>query len=459
MEQNKQIHFIAIGGSVMHNLAIDLHLKGIKITGSDDEIFDPSRGNLEKHQLLPEKEGWFPEKIHQALDAVILGMHAREDNPELKKAKELGLKIYTFPEYIFEHSRNKQRIVVAGSHGKTTITAIILHVLQSTGKDFDYLIGAQVEGLEQSVKLSDTAPIIILEGDEYFTSVLDSTPKFLHYKHHIGIISGIAWDHVNVFPTMEDYVSSFEKFADQTPKAGTLIYSQDDGIASVVCRKERSDVIVITYTAHKHKIKDGKTFLITPDKKEFPLQVFGEHNMQNINAAKTLCSKIGITDEMFYEAIASFKGAENRLEKVSSNENSIFFKDFAHAPSKLLATTQAVKQQFPNRKLIACLELHTFSSLNKSFLTQYYAKFKAADLAVVYYNPKTIEHKRLEHISPEDIQRAFNHKNLKVFDKIDALENFLEAQDWEESNLLMMSSGNFDNLDLETLSQRLIPKI
>lgn len=456
MIMSQKIHFIAIGGSVMHGLAIDLHLQGKQVTGSDDEIYSPSKENLEKYGLLPLKMGWHPEKITDDLDAVILGMHAKADNPELKKAQELGLKIYTFPEYIYQSAQNKQRIVIAGSHGKTTITSIILHVLKFHKHQFDYLVGADIGGFEQRVHLSEDAPIIILEGDEYFTSVLDPRPKFLHYHHHIGVISGIAWDHINVFPTSDDYLASFEQFADQSPKSGTLIFSQDDPLASVVCRNEREDVIALGYEAHPYVTKNGKTFLINSDKEEIEVQIFGAHNMKNISAAKVVCSRIGLPAKAFYRAITSFKGADNRLEKVIDNHELIIFKDFAHAPSKLEATTDAVKEQFSDRELVACLELHTYSSLNKSFLGQYKHKFNAADLAIIYFNPQTIEHKRLEEINSEDIQEAFGHENLRVFSDIEKLSAFLKSLSWKNKVLLMMSSGNFDNLNLKNLSQELI---
>lgn len=453
---SQKIHFIAIGGSVMHGLAIDLHSQGNQVTGSDDEIFSPSKEKLEKHGLLPKGTGWYPEKITKDLDVIILGMHARADNPELIKAQELGLKIYTFPEYIYQTAQNKQRIVIAGSHGKTTITSIILHVLKSNNREFDYMVGADLEGFEQRVHLSQSAPIIILEGDEYFSSALDATPKFLHYHHHIAVISGIAWDHINVFPTSDEYLASFEKLAEQSPKSGVLIYSQDDPLASVVGRNEREDVLALGYEVHPHVIKEGKTLLLTPSDEEIEISLFGEHNMKNIAAAKLVCSRLGLQEKDFYNAIATFKGANNRLAKVVENEDLIVFKDFAHAPSKLEATSNAVKEQFSDRELVACLELHTYSSLNKNFLGQYKHKFNSADLAIIYYNPQTIEHKRLESIDPEEIQESFGHRNLRVFNDIQQLEVFLRALSWKNKVLLMMSSGNFDNLDLETLSQELI---
>ncbi|TKT93964.1 UDP-N-acetylmuramate--L-alanine ligase [Dyadobacter frigoris] len=459
MSQNtssRKIHFISIGGSVMHNLAIALHQKGYIVTGSDDEIYEPSVSRLAKHNLLPAETGWFPGKITADLESVILGMHAREDNPELKKAQELGIKVYSYPEYIFEQSVDKQRVVIAGSHGKTTITSMILHVLNFNKRVFNYLVGAQVEGFENMVKLSDDAPVIVIEGDEYFTSPLDRTPKFMHYQPHMALISGIAWDHYNVFPTWESYVKQFELLADSIPKAGAIVFDQTDDMLDVIGQKERADVVSIPYEAHPYKIENGNTFLITTDQGDVPLLVFGEHNMKNISGAKAICERLGITDEAFYTAIQSFKGASKRMELLGSNDTVNIYRDFAHAPSKVEATTAAVKAQFPDRKLIACAELHTFSSLNKTFLKQYRRKMNAADIAIVYYNPLTVEHKRLEPITETDIREAFKREDLNVFTDSKKLYDFLEKQEWKDTNLLLMSSGTFGELDTKSLVEKII---
>lgn len=459
MSQNssqKKIHFISIGGSVMHNLAIELHRKGFTITGSDDEIYEPSRGRLANFNILPEVMGWFPEKITNDLDAVILGMHAREDNPEVAKAQELGIKVYSYPEYIFEQSQDKQRVVIAGSHGKTTITSMILHVLQANNRVFNYLVGAQIEGFDYMVKLSEEAPLIVIEGDEYFTSPLDRTPKFMHYQPHIALISGIAWDHFNVFPTWEAYVKQFELLADSLPKAGAIIYDESDDMLNVIGQKERSDVSNLPYQAHPYRVEEGKTVLITQDLGEVPVLVFGEHNMKNISGARLVCDKLGITDEQFYSAIQTFKGASKRLELLGSNETVNIYRDFAHAPSKVEATTHAVKEQYPDRTLVACAELHTFSSLNKTFLKQYRRKLNAADVAVVYYNPLTLEHKRLEPISEEDIKLAFKRDDLQVFTEATKMLDFLKQQTWKDANLLLMSSGTFGELNLDELTSSVL---
>src|SRR5688572_19542522 len=388
MQHNKKkIHFIAIGGSVMHNLAVALKQAGHEITGSDDEIFDPSRATLIKHGLLPDKEGWHPEKLDQSFDAIILGMHAKKDNPELLKAQELGLTIFSFPEYIYEQSKNKQRIVIAGSHGKTTITAMVIHVLNCLKHKFDYVIGAKVNGIENTVKLSK-APIIIIEGDEYLSSALDPTPKFLRYQHHVGVISGISWDHANVFPSEEEYVKQFDRFADHTPKGGMLFYCEQDPMALMIGKKERSDVLEISYKSHAHTSDNNGQFFLTNGKERYPIKVFGSHNFQNIAAAKELLKKIGISAEQFFQAISSFEGAAGRLEKIRSNDSTVVYKDFAHAPSKVKATVKALKEIYPSRDLVACLELYTYSSLNKKFLPQYKDSLKAAQIPIVYFNPE-----------------------------------------------------------------------
>ena len=440
----------------MHNLAIELHLKGFLITGSDDEIYEPSVSRLVKYELLPAMTGWFPEKITADLEAVILGMHARQDNPELARARELGIKIYSYPEYIFEQSENKQRVVIAGSHGKTTITSMILHVLKFNNRVFNYLVGAQIEGFDNMVKLSNEAPLIVIEGDEYFTSPIDPTPKFMHYQPHIVLISGIAWDHFNVFPTWELYVKQFETLADSLPKAGAIIFDETDDMLDVIGQKERPDVISTPYNVHPNKIVDGKTILITSEQGEVPVLIFGDHNMKNISGARAVSERIGITDEEFYNAIRTFKGASKRMELLGKNADTLVYRDFAHAPSKVGATTSALKEQFPDRALVAVAELHTFSSLNKEFLKQYRRKLNAADTAVVYFNPLTIEHKKLEPLTEEDIRTAFKRDNLEIFTDSEKLADFLKTQDWKDTNLLLMSSGTFGNMDLGELVEEVL---
>lgn len=450
----ERVHFISVGGSIMHSLAIALKNMGVSVTGSDDEIYSPSKENLKKNGLLPESYGWHPEKITEDLDAVILGMHAREGNPELEKAKALGLKIYSFPDFIREKSARKQRIVVAGSHGKTTITGIIIHVLNFYGKQFDYMIGAKLKGLEHQVKLSD-APIIVIEGDEYLTSQLDRSPKFLKYEHHIGLISGIAWDHINAFPTLEEYVHQFDIFGDATPKAGSIVFCGEDHLATVIGTKEREDVNRLEYNTHPHEVRDGKTFLKTPHG-DVPVQIFGRHNMQNIAGAMTLMKRIGITEEMFYKAISSFETPAKRLQLVNRSDDTSVYSDYAHAPSKVAATTRAVKELYTDRSLIACLELHTFSSLNKEFISQYQESMNMADEAIVFVNPKNIKNKNGMTPEEEDIKSAFAHPNLKVYTDVELVRQDLVSRSWKHKNLVLMSSGNFAGLDLNDLSNQII---
>jgi len=448
------VHFIAIGGSAMHNLAIALSRKSYKVTGSDDEIFEPSKGRLDKEGILPKTMGWNADSISPNIDAIILGMHARIDNPELLRAQELGLKIYSYPEFVYEQSKDKRRLVIGGSHGKTSITSMVLHVMDQLNIETDYLVGALLDGFDCMVQLSD-AKYIVIEGDEYLSSPLDLKPKFHWYAPHIAIITGIAWDHINVFPTFENYVDQFKIFTDKIEPQGTLAYYSKDEELNKLSKIVRPDIKQIQYNIPAYKIENGIT-TITAGDKNYPLQVFGEHNLQNILGAKLMLNEIGISDHDFYSAITSFKGAAKRLETIAKNDSTIIYKDFAHSPSKLKATTQAVKQQFPDRQLIACMELHTFSSLQKAFLPQYKNCMKNADKAYVYFNPKVVEHKKLPAISAELVQKAFASKNVTVFTDSNELTNQIKKENLENSNLLLMSSGNFNGVDLNEFAQKLI---
>jgi len=441
-----KIHFIAIGGSVMHNMALAMKNKGYTVTGSDDEINEPSRSRLQKQGLLPPEIGWFPEKLDTSYDEVILGMHARADNPELLRAQELGLKVYSYPEYMYEQTKDKIRVVVGGSHGKTTITSMILHVLKSAGKDFDYLVGAQLQGFDTMVKLTKEAPIAVFEGDEYLASPIDRRPKFHLYKPHIAIISGIAWDHINVFPTYANYVEQFEKFIHLIEPNGNLIYCSADKELKELVEKTNALVQKIPYAVPPYAIENGVTFL-TPGGKKVPLKIFGEHNLMNLLGAKLVCEKLGVSEEKFYDAIQSFTGAAKRLEPVKVTPDFAFYKDFAHSPSKLKATIEAMKSQFPDRPLVACMELHTFSSLNENFLKEYKGCMRAADDAIVYFNPHTIEHKKLKPITIEKVKEAFDDQRLKVFTRSKEVTDYLKGIKWQGRNLLMMTSGNFDGVD------------
>ncbi|MFD2201387.1 UDP-N-acetylmuramate--L-alanine ligase [Shivajiella indica] len=454
---SKKYHFIAIGGAVMHNLALSMVAKGYQVTGSDDEIYEPSRTRLENAGILPDQKGWFPEKINSNLDGIILGMHARIDNPELIRAKELNIPVYSFPEFIYNQSKDKKRVVISGSHGKTTITSMILHVLKYHQKDFDYLVGAQIEGFELMVRLSN-APVIIIEGDEYLTSPIDRTPKFFHYHHHILLMSGIAWDHFNVFPTFENYRAQFEKLVEMTPKGGSFIYCEKDPeVRQLGENCKLPGVQIISYQAHPHTVEKGITFLITQNGK-LPIEIFGEHNLQNLQGALEVCLSLGLSKEEFYTAIQYFKGAAKRQEILAKSENSILFRDFAHAPSKLKATVQAVKNQFPERKLIAVQELHTYSSLNKDFIHNYAHTFDAADIAIIYLNPKAVSLKKLELMDEQTLRNGFQRNDLRLFTEIDQLKAFLEAQDYHLTNLLMMSSGNYDDMDLSQIQSKINKK-
>ena len=438
-----KMHLIAIGGSAMHNMALALHHKGFDVTGSDDAIFSPSKERLAKYNLLPNEMGWFVSKITSDLDAIILGMHAREDNPELAKAKELNIPIFSYPEYIYEQSKNKKRVVIGGSHGKTSITAMILHVLENLNMDCDYMVGAQLEGFDTMVKLSHDAPIIILEGDEYLSSPIDRRPKFHLYQPHIAVLSGIAWDHINVFPTFEMYVNQFRIFKNMI--TDTLIYCSEDKELTKLS-KETTKCKLIAYSTPNHTIENGITSV-----ENTALLIFGNHNLQNLNAARLVCNELGVSDTNFYQKIATFKGASNRLELVRRSETSAIYKDFAHSPSKLKATSSAMKKQFKNRKLVACMELHTFSSLNEEFLKEYKGSMDEPDTAIVYFSPEAIAHKKLEAITKEQVHRAFNREDLLVFTDSKELEKYLNALNWKNQNLLMMSSGNFEGIEFGNL--------
>jgi UDP-N-acetylmuramate: L-alanyl-gamma-D-glutamyl-meso-diaminopimelate ligase len=450
-----RVHFIAIGGSAMHNLAIALHKKGFNVTGSDDVLFEPSASRLGKYGILPAQEGWYPEKITPELDAVILGMHARIDNPELLKAQELGIKIYSYPDYIYEQSKDKLRVVIGGSHGKTTITSMILHVLQEADKKFDYLVGAQLEGFETMVGLTHDAPVMIIEGDEYLASPIDRRPKFHIYKADIGVISGIAWDHINVFPTFDNYIEQFKIFAETIQPNGKLIYSATDEVLNAMVSGLDIDVEKLPYSLPEYTIENGITSVIA-DGKSYELEVFGQHNLLNMQAARLVCEALGINSADFYQYVTTFKGAARRLEVVGKNDNATIFKDFAHSPSKLTATIEAVKAQFPNRQLIACIELHTFSSLNKDFLNEYAGTMNHADKAIVFIDRKTFEQKKIEPYPAEAVKNAFANDNLLFFNEPAELLKYLEALDITNSNLLMMSSGNFGGINLVGLKNNLL---
>lgn len=445
-----KIHFIAIGGSAMHNLALALAQKGYIVTGSDDAIFEPSLSRLKKQGIAPSSLGWFPDKITPDIDAVILGMHAHSDNPELQKAKELNLKIYSYPEFLYEQSKNKTRVVIAGSHGKTTITSMVLHVLKYHQVDVDYMVGAQLEGFDTMVKLTDTNEFMILEGDEYLSSPIDLRSKFLLYQPNIALLSGIAWDHINVFPTFESYKQPFLNFVNTISQGGALIYNEEDKEVVEVAEQSSNYLKKFPYHTPNYVIKDEKVYLQTSEG-ELQLSLFGRHNLLNLEGARLVCNQIGIQNEAFYEAILSFKGASRRLEKIYETNEYIVYKDFAHAPSKVMATVKAVKENFSNKRLIACLELHTYSSLNPEFLKQYKNTLDKADEALVFYSEDALKIKRMEPISKELIINSFEKNNLQVFTDPVILENYLKEIDKNNSIFLMMSSGNYGGINLDSI--------
>ncbi len=447
-------HFIAIGGAVMHNLAIALHHKGYTITGSDDEIFDPAKSRLGALGLLPSSYGWFPEKITSSLDAVIVGMHARQENPELARAIEMGIKIFSFPEYLYEHARCKKRVVIGGSHGKTTITAMVMHVMRNCGLDFDYLVGAQVPDFDVMVRVSEEAPFMIFEGDEYLTAPFDPRPKFHLYHPHVALISGIAWDHINVFPVFDDYVEQFRQFAGMIENGGSLVYNQEDALVRNIALNNTDNIVRIPYNTPEYVVKEGITSLIY-NNIEYPLKIFGKHNLQNLAGAWKVCRECGITDRDFLGAIVYYEGAARRLELIASIGQTHIFRDFAHSPSKLKATVSAVKEQYPETRLIACMELHTFSSLSRNFLCEYKGCMEDADEAFVYFNPHTLAMKKLPLLTTEEVYTAFAKDGLKVFTDSGELVNDVKNRTLHRCNLLLMSSGNFDGMDLNRLKNLL----
>lgn len=445
-----RVHFIAIGGSAMHNLAIALKENGATVTGSDDEIFEPSRSRLAAHGLLPPTEGWNPGIINASLDAIILGMHARKDNPELMRALELGLKVYSYPEYLYEQCKNKRRVVVGGSHGKTTVTSMIMHALRWAGIDYDYMVGAQLEGFDTMVRLSQNAKIAVFEGDEYLSSPIDPRPKFLWYKPHLAVITGVAWDHINVFPNVEMYNKQFKLFVESVESGGYVTWYGGDETLLEIMDQIEGDIDSIPYFSLEHVI-EGQSTMVLYDEKSYPVPVFGAHNLQNMAGAMNICMELGMSANDFLSAMSSFKGASRRLQILGQNDHSTVFYDFAHAPSKLKATVSAVKEHFPQRRLTACIELHTFSSLNATFLPQYQDTMMMADNPIVFYSPSVLAHKKMPQITPEQVASAFNIPVTCVVTDADKLRQLLVQKHDESWNLLIMTSGNFGGIDIKKL--------
>lgn len=450
-----RIHFIAIGGAAMHNLALALHSKGHIVTGSDDKIEEPSKSRLDRAGLLPSREGWFEETITEDLDVIILGMHAKSDNPELIRAQEIGVKIYSYPQFLYEQTKDKTRVVIGGSHGKTSITSMIMHVLKESNIEFDYMVGANIEGFDTMVSLDSNTEIAVFEGDEYLTSPLDLKPKFHWYRPQIALLTGVAWDHINVFPTFDNYVEQFSIFASLMPDNSTLVYFDKDKHLCSIADGAKERLNTVPYREHKSEIINDKTSLIT-DSENIEIKVFGKHNLQNIEGARLICEQIGVSKEQFYRTISTFGGAARRLEIVAENSSTTIYRDFAHSPSKLTATTSAVKEQFNSRRLVACMELHTFSSLKREFLPEYKGSMDSADIAYVYFSPETVKHKSLEPITEKEVFEAFGRDDLKVFTSSEELLQELRDISWKDSNLLLMSSGTFSGNDIPAFAQELI---
>lgn len=448
-----KVHIIAIGGSVMHNLAIALKNSGCIVSGSDDKIYNPSRDRLISHNLIPEKEGWFPEKITKNIDYVILGMHAKKDNPELLKAQKIGCKIYSYPELIYEISKNKTRVVIGGSHGKTTVTSMILHVLNSHRKSIDYLLGASVEGFDNMVSISDSSDFILIEGDEYLSSPIDLTPKFHKYKANMAVITGIAWDHINVFPNFKNYVLQFEKFIESIVDGGVLVYNEEDDLLKKIVLESSKPIRKIGYNQCNHFIIDGMTYLES-DEGEIPIKIFGKHNLSNLGAAQKICLLLGIFENDFFNSISEFKGASKRLELIYRDNSKSIFKDFAHSPSKLRASLNAVKNQFSNKQIIAIYELHTFSSFHTEFIKEYNGCMDGADIKVVYYDFEVLQKRSKTSISKELIHNSFNDNEIIVLNNIEDLSDFIKDIDSDNYALLLMSSGSFSSLDFLSLINR-----
>ena len=445
-----KVHFIAIGGAVMHNLAIALQNKGNKVTGSDDEIFEPSRSRLDRYGLLPEKWGWYPDNISSDIETVILGMHARPDNPELLRSLELGVRIMSFPEFLYNQAKSKKRIVIAGSHGKTTTTAMIMHVFKTRQIKFDYMVGSQIDGFETMVGLSDEAKTAVFEGDEYISSALDKRPKFLHYMPDIAVLNGIAWDHKNVFPAFDNYTDQFRLFAESISEGCSLIYFDGDPEVKKIALATKGNINKIPYRVHGY-FQNKTGFYAATHNRVVPVRIFGEHNMQNLSAAREVCLASGISEDDFYEAIKSFEGTSRRLQKLKDNERGLVYLDFAHSPSKVKATVEAVASRYPKREIIACLELHTYSSLSADFLPQYKNTLANASLAFVYFNPHEIELKKLKHLSKETVKTAFGGENIRVFDNSEEMFSFIKSQNYSSPVYLLMSSGDFDGFDINWL--------
>lgn len=451
-----KIHLIAIGGSAMHNLALALQEAGHTVSGSDDEVFEPSRSRLQKADLMPSEIGWFPERITSDLDLVILGMHARADNPELQRAQELGLKILSYPEFLYEHSKNKTRVVIAGSHGKTTVTSMIMHVCRLTGLDIDYMVGAQVHGFDTMVRLSESAEFMVIEGDEYPASALQMIPKFHFYTPNITAITGIAWDHANVFSDERVYIQQFRTYLEICEPGAAVVYNAEDLQLADLLSSTTKYIKKIPYSLPKYKVAEDGTYFIETEEGLLPLSVIGKHNMANLEAARWICQLMGIQEMDFYQAIQSFQGAARRLQLLGSKGGRSIYLDFAHSPSKVRATLDSFREAKPAGKIVAVLELHTYSSLSRSFIPQYRHTMNSADIAIVYFNPKSLAHKRLPDLSAEDVAKAFQIPETSVFTDAQKVFDRLKSLKDKQLDILFMTSGNFAGENLEKWAEELL---
>lgn len=443
------VHLIAIGGSVMHNLALALHNQGFTVSGSDDQIFEPARSRLYNYGICPENEGWFPEKINNKLSFVILGMHARKDNPELIRAQELNIPIFSFPEFIGKAYRQHFRVVIAGSHGKTTTTSMLMHVLKRTGQSFDYLVGALLDGFREMVSLGG-AKYAVIEGDEYLSSCLDLRPKFLHYKPQIAVITGIAWDHYNVFPKYEDYIDAFRQFIRSMEPGATLIYYEGDQDLRNLVTESAAHLNKIPYAEAPSRISPERTFIIS-EWGCYGLEIFGRHNLQNLQAVREVCHLLAVDDRSVCEALTTFKGAAKRLELICERPNLKVFQDFAHAPSKVRATLQAVRETFPGKRILCYLELHTYSSLNPDFIGQYKGSLASCERAVIYYDLQAVQIKKMSVMEPEQLQKAFGRSDIKVFQDVQSLELDMQSSTGDFELILFLGSGNWGGLELRKI--------
>ncbi len=446
-----RIHIIAIGGAVMHNLALELQSVGHQVTGSDDEIYDPARSRLQKAGLLPEKMGWDAHRITDDIELIILGMHAKADNPELLRSIELGLVIESFPEFVGNHAKDKRQLVVTGSHGKTTTTSIIMHYLKSQNQAMDFLVGAQLQNFDHMVGLSD-APYMIIEGDEYLSSAIDRKPKFLHYRADVLIITGIAWDHMNVFPSEAIYIDQFRQLLQRQAADSVVIFDTTDAKLVDLMNETAWPFKRIGYEGFFYHWKDGQNF-VDWNTHTYPVALSGQHNMKNMQAAFLALNELALIDEVkFFQEMESFTGPAKRMDVLYDSDSLVVLRDFAHAPSKLKATITGVREKYPDAELIACYELHTYSSLNKDFLPQYAHSMDAADQAIVFFSPHTLEIKRLEALDTEAIRAGFDRTDLQVFTDRTELNDALLAMRGEKQQVyLMMSSGVFGGLPLESL--------